>query len=125
MKLLDDFYLIERESGGETEFEYTLLLNGDHFIYRAHFPDNPVTPGVCLIQICRELMEHRLGKPLFLKRIMNVKFLSVVDPLVTQRIQVMFSKLAQVGDGYSVSAQVYREGTTFAKLGVYLQSYRP
>jgi 3-hydroxyacyl-[acyl-carrier-protein] dehydratase len=122
MKLIRDFYQIEQESGGETEFEYSLSLNKDHFIYNAHFPGTPVTPGVCIIQLCKELMEHRMGKLLFLKKIGNVKFLSVINPLVVARIQVAFSKIIPVENGYKFSASVYRDAAVFAKLSLYLQA---
>jgi 3-hydroxymyristoyl/3-hydroxydecanoyl-(acyl carrier protein) dehydratase len=122
MKLIHDFYQIAQESGGETAFEYALLLNKDHFIYRAHFPGNPITPGVCIIQLCKELMEHRMGKSLFLRRVENVKFLSVINPLEADRVQVAFSKVVPVNDGYKFSASVYREDVVFAKLSLCLES---
>jgi 3-hydroxyacyl-[acyl-carrier-protein] dehydratase len=122
MKLIHDFYQIEQERGGEAEFEYSLLLNKDHFIYSAHFPGNPITPGVCIIQLCKELMEHRMGKLFFLKKIGNVKFLSVINPLLVDRIQVALSKIVPVEDGYKFSASVYRDATVFAKLSLHLQA---
>jgi 3-hydroxyacyl-[acyl-carrier-protein] dehydratase len=122
MKLINDFCRIEQETGEDTEFEYTLSLNKDHFIYRAHFPGNPITPGVCIIQLCKELMEHRLGKLFSLRKVLNVKFLSVINPAVTEHIQIAFSKIAPVENGYIFSALVFRETTRFAKLSLYLQT---
>jgi 3-hydroxyacyl-[acyl-carrier-protein] dehydratase len=122
MKLLHDFYHIAHERGGETEFEYVLLLNKNHFIYNAHFPGNPVTPGVCIIQLCKELMEHRLQKSFFLRKIGNVKFLTVINPLETDRIHVGFSKIVPEEDGYRLSAAVYHKATVFAKLSLHLQT---
>jgi 3-hydroxyacyl-[acyl-carrier-protein] dehydratase len=123
MKLIHDFYRIEQVNGGETEFEYTLSLNKDHFIYKAHFPGNPVTPGVCIIQLCKELMEFRLEKLFFLKKIVNVKFLSVINPLVLEHIQVTFSKIVPMEEGYKFSALVHWESTIFAKLNLHLQAF--
>jgi 3-hydroxyacyl-[acyl-carrier-protein] dehydratase len=124
MKLINDFYKIEQVSGEETELEYLLSLNKDHFIYRAHFPDNPVTPGVCIIQICKELMENHYKKSFFLKKILNVKFLSVINPEETNHIQVAFSKITPLDDGYKFSVLVYRETASFAKLSLYLQTLK-
>ncbi|MDR0700442.1 MAG: beta-hydroxyacyl-ACP dehydratase [Tannerella sp.] len=122
MKLIHDFYQIEQENGEETGFEYVLLLNKDHYIYSAHFPGNPVTPGVCIIQLCKELMEHRMGRSFFLKKTENVKFLSIINPLVVDRIQVAFTKIVPVEDGYRLSASVYRGTVVFTKLSLYLQA---
>ncbi|MDR0413382.1 MAG: hypothetical protein LBH61_06250 [Dysgonamonadaceae bacterium] len=121
MKLIHDFYQIEPAGGEEAAGEYTLALNKSHFIYRVHFQGNPVTPGVCIILLCKELMELRFGKSFFLKSLSNVKFLSVIDPRVTDRIQVSFPKIVAVDDGYKCSALVYRQSETFAKLSFYLQ----
>jgi len=119
MKLIDDFYKIEQESsGGETNFEYVLSLNKDHFIYKAHFPENPITPGVCIIQFCKELLENRLEKSLSLRKIVNIKFLSVINPLVSNVVRVVFSKLSIVENGYKVSVLVCDETTEFAKLSL-------
>ena len=118
MRLIDDFYKVERESGGDTNFEYVLSLNKDHFIYKAHFPENPITPGVCIIQFCKELLEYRLEKSLSLKKIVNVKFLSIINPLVCNVIRVAFSKLTVAENGYKVSVSVCDDTTDFAKLSL-------
>ncbi|GHS90164.1 hypothetical protein FACS1894201_11500 [Bacteroidia bacterium] len=120
MKLRNDFYTIKQANGEGTEFDYVLSLNKDHFIYKAHFPKNPITPGVCIIQMCKELMELHSGKRLFLKKIHNVKFLSIIDPTVVDVVRVSFSKISAVEAGYKVSVLVHWETTQFAKLSLYL-----
>jgi 3-hydroxyacyl-[acyl-carrier-protein] dehydratase len=118
MKLIDDFYRVEQVAGNDTEFEYLISLNKEHFIYRAHFPDNPITPGVCIIQLCKELMEIRMKKPLFLKELLNVKFLSVLNPTISGAVQVAFSKVTLSESGCKFSVAVYSGATQFAKLSL-------
>ena len=118
MKLIDDFYKIEQESSGDTYFEYVLSLNKDHFIYKAHFPENPITPGVCIIQFCKELLERKLEKTLSLKKIVNIKFLSIINPLICNAVRVVFSKLSVVENGYKVSVAVSNDTAEFAKLSL-------
>ena len=113
---MNDFYTVEQVAGNDTEFEYLIALNKEHFIYRAHFPDNPITPGVCIIQLCKELMELRLRKSLFLKKILNAKFLSVVNPTVFGAIRVAFYKVSPSENGCQFSVVVYSGATQFAKL---------
>ncbi len=60
--------------------EFTIRLNPEHKIYRAHFPGDPITPGVCIIQIGLELLGLALGCGLELCRVKNVKFLSILRP---------------------------------------------
>ena len=62
-------------------FGYDIRLDASHFIYAAHFPGAPITPGVCVIQIARELIEEELKQKLMIRRVKNVKFLKVISPV--------------------------------------------
>ncbi|MDR1557965.1 MAG: glycosyltransferase [Tannerellaceae bacterium] len=121
MNLTDDFYKITQRTNGDSGFEYILSLNKEHPIYQAHFPGNPITPGVCIIQFCKELMEHHTGEKLFLRKIVNVKFLSVINPQENAVVRVAFSKLSAVDKGYTCSVLVYSENLRFAKLSLFLE----
>lgn len=66
---------------------YTLELQPDCPIYAAHFPGLPVTPGVCLLLLGKELLEDTLEKPLRLSEVKNAKFLSVVSPINDKQIE--------------------------------------
>ncbi|MDR1331496.1 MAG: glycosyltransferase [Tannerella sp.] len=119
MKLKDGFYHIAQTYENGADFGYTLILHGDHFIYRAHFPGNPVTPGACIIQLCKELMEERLKRPLFLRKALNVKFLSVINPEECDTLQVDFTKVTQADGGYRVAVTVHRDDAQFARLSFF------
>jgi 3-hydroxymyristoyl/3-hydroxydecanoyl-(acyl carrier protein) dehydratase len=121
MKLIDDFFHIRQAYEHENGFGYAIALNKTHFIYRAHFPGNPITPGVCVIQLCRELMEYKSGRPLFVRKAINVKFLAVINPETCDALQVDFSKVAPTDDGYKIAVSIHREGVQFAKLSLFLQ----
>lgn len=55
-------------------------LNKDHAIFKGHFPGNPVMPGVCMIQIIKELTEEAVGRDLFLSVSSNIKFMAIINP---------------------------------------------
>lgn len=80
MRLANDFYRIETYEECESGAVARLKLNSEHVIYRAHFPNQPITPGVCMIEMLTELMEKRIGKPLLLRQIKNCKFLNRLSP---------------------------------------------
>lgn len=69
---------------------YHIRLHADHPIYRAHFPGNPITPGVCLVKIVSEVVGHQLGRSLELRRIVNLKFASVISPVETPDLDLSF-----------------------------------
>lgn len=99
MKLSGDFFNVDSADGQR----FTVTLNADHYIYRAHFPGHPVTPGVCLVQMVQELLAQSLGCGLFLRTVKNVKFVSIVSPLTDAKIAVNVTKL-NVDEG-QVTAQ--------------------
>ena len=59
---------------------FHLHLNPECIIYKAHFPEQPITPGVCITQIAVELAENVVGHSLQMIGIKNVKFLSIMTP---------------------------------------------
>ena len=59
---------------------FHLHLNSECIIYKAHFPEQPITPGVCITQIAVELAEIVVGHSLQMIGIKNVKFLSIMTP---------------------------------------------
>lgn len=78
--LINDFFYtrsINNEPGVVTA---TLEINPAHPIFNGHFPGRPVVPGVCMVQIIKELLEEALGKSLQLQKADHIKFLSLIVP---------------------------------------------
>ena len=87
--LLKDFYevqLIDKIS--DQKFVATILLNEKHEIFKGHFPGNPVTPGVCMMQIIKELTQNVTGFSLQLKSSSNVKFMALINPEETPELRL-------------------------------------
>jgi 3-hydroxyacyl-[acyl-carrier-protein] dehydratase len=82
-----NFYTIlgENQQSAET-ITYSVRINKEHQIFKGHFPKTPVTPGVGMLQIIKDLTEKHTGRTLFMKEVAQVKFLSVVDPGVTPEL---------------------------------------
>ena len=95
MRLNGDFFNIESRMEGlpEGQSGFNVILNPDHLIYKAHFPGQPVTPGVCILQMLQELLSVREGKQLFIKNIKNAKFISMMSPVTDSRVSVLFSSV--------------------------------
>lgn len=118
MTLKDDLYRIidKREENGT--LYYTLRLNAESVIYKAHFPEMPVTPGVCLVQIGRELLEEYTGLRLEVSGLKNVKFVSVVEPLNEEDIIYEIRKIEPTETGLRAQIQVSGGGSVKAKISI-------
>ncbi|SDM38557.1 hotdog family protein [Kriegella aquimaris] len=78
--LIKELYTIKAfEQNGEN-VAATVKLYKEHDIFKGHFPGNPVMPGVCMIQIIKELTEKAVGKELFLSTSSNIKFMAIINP---------------------------------------------
>ena len=118
MTLKNDFYSITQAQHTDNGVKYTVHLNANHFIYEAHFPGNPITPGVCITQIVKELTEELVQKPLFLKVVKNIKFTQIINPLQYSEVIFSISTPREDENGYKVSASVECGSETFAKLSL-------
>jgi len=118
MNLKNDFYLIKKIEQTEKGFDFIIELNSGHFIYQAHFPDNPITPGVCIIQIIKELAIEILQCELFLKKIHNVKFLNVINPLENKEVTFSVSLSPEEENAHKIGTVVHHQDIQFAKLSL-------
>ena len=83
MRLSGTFFTVistkETENGSEPRLvspvEPLIRLEPGNVIFKAHFPDYPITPGAVQIRVATELLENHLGKGLTLARVGDLKFM--------------------------------------------------
>lgn len=113
--LQNDFYHISNQTIEENSISATLQINAAHYIFAGHFPDHPVVPGVCMMQMVKEMLEKLVGSNCRLIKAHEMKFLSLIDPMVNNTIH-MDLKNSNAEDGqFMVSAVIKFAETTFFK----------
>ena len=92
--LIEGLYTIDDLNSTETEIIAKITINANHEIFKGHFPGNPIMPGVCMMQIIKELIEKVLGKNLFLQTSTNIKFMAKINPDINPdlRINIIYSE---------------------------------
>ena len=118
MKLLDNLYTIVSDSSVESGHEFDLKLNPEHFIYKAHFPGEPITPGVCIMQIAVELFEIALKTPISLNCVKNIKFLRIISPNELTDLKYSLLKMIKEDNLLKVQVTVSSNGEVYAKLSL-------
>ena len=79
--LLKGFYTLNKVAKlKDNEYEASIHLNKDHDIYKGHFPGNPITPGVCMVQILKEVTSTITEQKLVMKSSNNIKFMALINP---------------------------------------------
>lgn len=112
--LMNDFYSFEFIQTNENKITATVLLNAQHAIFKGHFEQMPVVPGVCQTQLIKELLQQTVQKNLTLSVGQNIKFTGMIIPTQHPKFlaDVVYSEL---NDQYSVEAQLYFDDTIFTK----------
>ena len=131
MKLKNNLYKIISKEEVNSIFNYTVELNPSCMIYEAHFPGEPITPGVCIVQIGKEVIEDLLleqssvSRRLEIIKAKNIKFLSVISPNETPILTYQVRKLGYSDDNMTIETQIVvnSDDKSMAKISLVMKLY--
>lgn len=113
--LLNDFYTIESiEKKSPNILLASIDLNESHPIFKGHFEQMPVVPGVCQTQIIKEILQQELNKDLTLIKGDNIKFTGMIIPTQNSKINLELT-YKEIENQYVVDAKLFFENTIFTK----------
>ena len=113
------FTLKNTPGPGSTESEVTVGINAAHGIFAGHFPDQPVLPGVCMVQIAVAIASAMHGKALRVANARTMKFLAPVDPNKTPDL-LYRSALTTLEGAVKAEVHATADGTSVLKLSLEL-----
>lgn len=121
--LLNDFFTYKVAEKSDDKIIADVEFNKEHNIYKGHFPDMPITPGVCQIQMVQEILNDVTSGNYSLKSARDIKFLNFIDPSKTNRLQLELSMSSKIGNEMSVNAVLRNEGVNYLKMrSVFIQN---
>ncbi|QEM13085.1 3-hydroxyacyl-ACP dehydratase [Mucilaginibacter rubeus] len=112
--LKDTFFTFSTPEFDGGLIKTTITLNPAHDIFKGHFPGNPVVPGVCMMQMIKEILESSSNKKLKLIKADNIKFLSFIDPNQHEQVGLEI-KISLLDEQLKADAQLVNEGVVFLK----------
>lgn len=120
MKVLESLFKVESmevsPQGDAVGIRATLAPRRDSAVYRGHFPEQPITPGVLMIAAVVELLESATSSRLRLQQVKNVKYLSMMTP---DDVEGSIVEATLLPDGMATAT--YSKGdTTFSKMKLLL-----
>ena len=129
MILLNNLYTIIAESHFDISHDYIIHMNAEHFIYKAHFPGEPITPGVCILQIAHELIQNTLNRPLKIMSVKNAKFMNIISPDKNSEVHYTISKITDTFAADDIEARMVKAqvavydsmGVVYAKLSLIMK----
>ncbi len=125
MQLRNNLYIVTDRTVEGLSARYTLQLQPSCFIYQAHFPGEPITPGVCIVQIGKELVDDLLQTKGMsghteIAKVKNVKFLSVLSPETTTSVVYDIKKVEVSEDKREIKVQIVVTDSEEAKAKISL-----
>ncbi|MBU2651999.1 MAG: 3-hydroxyacyl-ACP dehydratase [Bacteroidetes bacterium] len=110
------------EDTDQETVQASIRFDANHRIFQGHFPGFPVVPGVCMIQIIKEIIALRYRISLFLTTGDNIKFLRFIDPRQSPDVRVKIRVNELDGIRLKADALIYDEESNFLKFkGVFLK----
>lgn len=117
--LIPHFYSIKEFNFTDNQLKAIIELNPEHEVFKGHFPNNPVTPGVCMLQILKELTEQATNTNLFIKECSNVKFMALINPQ-TNPILVITIDINPLEENFKIKASASFDETVALKVNALL-----
>ena len=113
--LQGNFFTITDIKIEDESIKAVLEINPAHEIFNGHFPGTPVVPGVCMMQMVKEVLENVIGKETKLVRADHMKFLTVINPNENKMIQLNAKYIKAEDKKISVVASLINNATTYFK----------
>ena len=117
--LIPHFYSVKEFNFTDNQLKSIIELNPEHDVFKGHFPNNPVTPGVCMLQILKELTEQATNTNLFIKECSNVKFMALINP-ETNAVLAITIDINQVEENFKIKASASFNETVALKVSALL-----
>ncbi|PZD76832.1 hydroxymyristoyl-ACP dehydratase [Mesonia sp. K7] len=117
--LLANFTEVLHRSNEENQLETTLKLNVQHEVFKGHFPEMPVLPGVLITQLFKEEVAFYLQKQLLIGEVKQIKFLKVINP--TESEEVTLKITLNLEENISLKGEMIHQNQTAAKVRLTLK----
>jgi 3-hydroxyacyl-[acyl-carrier-protein] dehydratase len=112
---LDDFFTFQLTESGPGFAKARVTINAQHPLYKGHFPEQPVTPGVVLVEIIRQVLSSVVNKQLMMDSAKELKFMAPVIPSVVSQVNLNI-EYSETNCKISANCIIADEVRTFVKL---------
>lgn len=117
--LIPHFYSVKEFSFTDNQLQAIIELNPEHDVFKGHFPNNPIAPGVCMLQILKELTEQATQTNLFIKECSNVKFMALINPEINSVLKIIIDT-NKVEENFKIKASASFNETIALKVNALL-----
>lgn len=115
----ETFYkVVDKKVVEQLHHSYDVEFNVEHVIFQAHFPDNPIVPGVCSLEIMRQFAQTMLGGEIRIPAVKNIKFVSLMTPAKGKIFTFDMQLLQKAENQYGAKVSISEGETMLVKASV-------
>ena len=114
--LINNLFTYEKLESTENEHRVKVDLNPQHRVYQGHFPNNPITPGVCTLQMIKEIAMDIYQVNLELLHLSSAKFIAFIDPRKHPSLEIEIKIKDATANNMKVSGTIRSDDQYFVKL---------
>lgn len=119
---LNDLFTYKISESGDGSIKAIININAEHSLYGGHFPGQPVTPGIALLEMIRIILSDLLNKDMMLTEAKDIKFLAPVVPPDMQNLDLEITYL-NLSEGISTRCILSGNDKVYTKIrGVFSES---
>lgn len=110
----NNFYTSSDTTVESNTIKAIIHINPNHEVFKGHFPQMPVVPGVCQVQIIKELLEDSCKTNTLMISGDNIKFTGMIlpDKHPTVNVEITYKESEGI---FSVDAKLYSNEIVFTK----------
>jgi 3-hydroxyacyl-[acyl-carrier-protein] dehydratase len=121
MELTTDIFQIVNLERSDEKILATLSINDQSEIFKGHFPNQPVVPGACMLQLVKDILEAAFEKPLQLLKAEQLKFITMLVPGNEQELTLDISyKILEDGNIKTTAKLIAGDLVCFKFQGIFL-----
>lgn len=113
--LLNNFFTITSNLKDEQQINTSIAINCEHEILKGHFPQQAVVPGVCMVEMLKEVLQENLHQKLMMKSSSMIKFLTMFTPPEISTANFIINIKTIEENHYLVDANLALEEKIFMK----------
>lgn len=114
--LIPNYYTILQHTRQDEVDIFHVSLNSDCNVYKGHFPNEPISPGVCNIQMIKECLERIIDHPVLLHTIQQCRLTTLITPITHPQLDVRIQIKQQDNDCILFTATLGQAEHTYLEL---------
>ena len=120
--LRDGFFKIKQFNESGNTYGFTVSVVPEHEIFKGHFPQQPIVPGVFALQMIKECLEWNRNKKYRYNELTNCKFSRPIIPDRDKDLRIECE--CEFSDSFLLlKTTVQSEDTVYITLKAKLQEY--